>query len=213
MRNLYFGLISLLLYSCTFPKGNTNENDEMKNNIHGEYDSEIPEKEDAAAVITIDTIKKHHLGRIRTGDPVDKVIAELKSKYKVEYDSIPQSEEDTLYFYHYSVYDRDNELLFRIHPGDPIDGKTVINTIEVCSNRYITDKGLRIGDRVYHLKRKYTLKDAEFNYDDGLWVYAAEFPGCFFIDINADGIDGFNYEKPWIDEIPEHLKIIGIVIY
>jgi hypothetical protein len=62
--------------------------------------------------------------------------------------------------------------------------------IEVFSNQYITDREFKIGDKLSKLKSKYTIKLADFNYDDGLWLFPEEFEfdGAFKLDLATKGI-------------------------
>jgi len=218
MRNLYIiGLITFFIWSCNSVNNDKNQqfknNDSFSKNSNNELTTQIEEPVIESNIEIIDTIKNHQLGTYRIGDTIVKVINKLKSKYIIQYDSISQNEENTSYLYYYLVSDHKNLKLFKLYAYHTGKFKNCIIMIEVLSKRFITNRGIKIGDKVSDLKKKYTITEADFNYEDGLWLFAKEFSGGFRLDFNEKGIKNFDYENPKPDNIPEQIRINGIMIH
>lgn len=212
-------VIVLYFFSCnTEPKEENHKTVEKKNTIVEKFEEEHSSEEEPEPepdIEILDTIKKHCLGDICTGTPIKKVLTRLKERYIVYYDSIAQSEEDTLYFYHYAVLDKKSLRLFDLNTKENHKENDTINTIMVISDQFITEKGISVGDKVTELKSKYAFEKAYFTYDEGLWLYFSDFKGAFRLDLNTVIADNLDVENPnlSIDSIPGKIKIDGIVIY
>jgi hypothetical protein len=213
---IFIVLILLSFWGC-------NSEPEEKNQEVSETDSAITtytleadiQEDEEADIEIIDTIRNHQLGTLKIGDNVKSVIKELNEKYIVTFDSIYDSYEDSVFFYYYLITDQNNQRLFKIYTESNKTENDNVHMIEVFSNQYITDREFKIGDKLSKLKSKYTIKLADFNYDDGLWLFPEEFEfdGAFKLDLATKGIKNFDIENPVLDSIPEQIRINGIMIY
>lgn len=78
---------------------------------------------------------------------------------------------------------------------------------------YVTLEGIKVGMTIKELKTKTSLKSADFNFDDGLFLSSNTFDGGFWIALDDKKEYTFTYDNPSITDIPEDLRIKGIVIF
>jgi len=205
MKSRLFALSFIFLfYSCGHleNKKMTGKNNDLSGEIFekgNEYNNEI-----------IDTIKCKQLGEIRIGEPIKFVLKKLEH-YNVVYDSLSLQEfdePDFEYEYFYNVYDENNNLLFKTFSNKNKN----LERIDIHSNRFVMECGLKIGKKVSDIKEITSINYAGFIYETGLIVRLEKLCGAFQLDINVKEADFFDYENPKIDLIPNELPIVRIII-
>lgn len=149
---------------------------------------------------------------IQIGMPIKEAIKVLDKKFKVEkkkitiLDDEPESVE-------YLVTSSTKGILFSFNAGHQRIDNNKVFRIVIKSPIYITPEGIKVGMTVKELKTKTSIKSADFNFQDGLFLSSPTFDGGFWIDQDNKKNYKFNYDKPYIKDIPLELKIKGIVIF
>jgi len=149
---------------------------------------------------------------IRIGMPINEAVKILNKRHIVEkrqvriLDDEPESSE-------YLVINGKKEKLFTFNGGHERKNKDNVFRIVITSPKYTTPEGIKVGMNIKELKEKTNIKSADFNFQDGLYIFSGKFDGGFWIHTDPKKQYKFNYEKPLIKDIPEELKIKGIVIF
>jgi hypothetical protein len=161
------------------------------------------------------SIQLHKVGLVNTGIKLNDAINILSNYFSVSMDSIYNEEEES---YTYVVYVKNDkgEVQFCIHPSADIgNGKEIVYSYEVLSQEYSIDKtNISVGDNVSELRKAYQIQKSYFDYDNGLFMFASDFDGCFGIeldDINKNALDQNNFEN--FDSIPGTFEIKSIIVY
>lgn len=158
-------------------------------------------------------LKDHRsLEGISIGMPISDALKILDKKYDVEKKSV-KSLDDEPESIDYVVTNKKKESLFTFNAGYEKSNKNNVFRIVIKSPSYTTLDGVSVGMTVKELKSKSTLKSADFNFQDGLYLIAAKFDGGFWIYTDPKKQYKFNYEKPALKDIPDDLKIKGIVLF
>ncbi len=105
------------------------------------------------------------------------------------------------------------EILFSFNGGYLKKNKDNVFRIVIKSPKYKTPEGTSVGMTVKALKQMATLKSADFNFQDGLYLLSGKFDGGYWIDLDKTKNYDFNYEKPSLNKIPGDLKVKGIVLF
>ncbi len=152
--------------------------------------------------------------RIKIGMPIDEAVKIASKEFFVEkskvvgYDDAPKE-------YEYLVYSDKikKESLFSFNEGH--DKKTLnkVFRIVIKSPKYSTQDGIRVGMTMKELKTKGKLKSADFNYNDGLYLFSDNFDGGYWMDADMKKYKSYNFDKPVINTLPEGMKIKGIIIF
>jgi hypothetical protein len=202
MRYLLFALI-IISFSCNSTLKRQNEINTTKG---VDFDSVkgVPEYNNKLIESDLWIIKNHEFGPIKSNSQLESSISKIKEYFEVSLDSIDMTDsgygEGLEYFYNVRSQ---GELLFIIHPDNSLKE---IQTIEVVSNEFKTDKGYKVGFNYGELKKLYIISSSSFDYDYGLFVYAKDFAGTFHL--KTEELDTYN-----IDSIPLNITIDIIVIY
>jgi len=159
------------------------------------------------------TLKNYRsIDGIHIGMPIDNAIKILDRKYQVKknqiiiFDDQPESVE-------YIVTNHKNQSLFSFNAGHESDKSKEVFRIVIKNSIYVTPDGINVGMTIKELKTKTKIKTADFNYDDGLFLFSDTFDGGFWIAIDEKKEYKFTYDNPSITDIPEDLIIKGIVIF
>lgn len=159
------------------------------------------------------TLKDHQsLEGIRIGMPVVDALKLLDKKFLVEKKTV-KSLDDEPESIDYHVTTKKKESLFTFNSGYEKQNKNNVFRIVLKNPAYITPEGAHVGMTVKELKTKSKLKSADFNFQDGLFLLSGKFDGGFWIDLDPKKQYKFNYEKPAIKDIPDELKVKGIVMF
>lgn len=152
--------------------------------------------------------------RIKIGMPMDEAIKIANKNFVAEKSKILAYDNDANE-YEYIVYSDKSkkESLFTFNEGH--DKKTVnkVFRIVIKSPKYSTQEGIRVGMSMKELKAKGLLKSADFNYNDGLYIFSNKFDGGYWMDTDMKKFSSYNFEKPKINTVPESMKIKGIIIF
>ena len=158
-------------------------------------------------------LKDHRsIDGIHIGMSIKNAVNVLGKKYMVEkkkiiiFDDQPESIE-------YIVINNKNQTLFSFNAGHERDKSTEVFRIVINNPTYITLEGINVGMSIKELKTKTKLKNADFNFDDGLFISSATFDGGFWIAIDDKKEYKFTYDSPTMKDIPEDLIIKGIIIF
>jgi hypothetical protein len=149
---------------------------------------------------------------IRIGMPIKDALKVLDKKYIVEKKLVKILDEEPESI-DYLVTNKKKEALFTFNAGYEKSNKNNVFRIVIKSPLYSTPDGVSVGMTVKDLKSKSTLKSADFNFQDGLYLISAKFDGGFWIHTDPKKQYRFNYEKPALKDIPDDLKIKGIVLF
>lgn len=201
---LLFLLFIFLFYSCGYSENKRIT--ERKNDLS----EEIFKKENEYKNGIIDTIKCKQLGKIRIGENIEAVLKELEH-FNVVYDSLSLQEfdePDFEYEYFYNIYDVNNNLLFQVFPNK----NKKLERIDVYSDRFVMDCGLKVGKKVSDIKEFTSINFAGFIYETGLIVRLEKVCEAFQLDINVKEAEFFDHENLNIDLIPNELPIVRIII-
>ncbi len=159
------------------------------------------------------TMKDHQsLEGIRIGMPVADALKILDKKFLVEKKTV-KSMDDEPESIDYLVTTKKKESLFTFNAGYEKQNKNNVFRIVLKSPTYTTPEGAHVGMTVKELKTKSKIKSADFNYQDGLFLLSGKFDGGFWIDIDPKKQYKFNYEKPALKDIPDDLRVKGIVLF
>ena len=149
---------------------------------------------------------------IRIGMPIVDALKILDKKYKVEKKTV-NSLDDKPESIDYVVINKKKESLFTFNAGYEKRNKNNVFRIVIKSPSYTTPDGVSVGMTVKELKSKSIIKSADFNFQDGLYLFATKFDGGFWIDFDPKKQYKFTYDKPKLKDIPDDLKIKGIVLF
>lgn len=181
----YFVLICILLSNCTKKVSNLTIKDDK-------------------------TVEKIYIGM-----PIDEAVKIADKSFFVVKEKT-QILDDNSNTYEYLVYINKNkkELLFSFNGGYESRNKDKVFRIVLKDARYSTTEGITVGMNIKELKANAKLKGADFNFEDGLYIFSGKFDGGYWIDIDPNkSYKEFNYDKPMINKIPEDLKIKGIIFF
>ena len=180
-----------------------NENDTFQNSSTSEKDNGQEEWNF--------TINPPNVGLISTRNHISEIPDLLPTIYSMVKDSIvwdDMDEDETKW--EYSVFyavRKNNKTIFEIYLSDE---KDEIFSIAVLSSEYkIKGTELRVGSTLGELKKTFSIKDWDFGYDLGLFVYCNGFNGAFEIDTEGEGSDDTNL----LELLPDNKKIKTIVVY
>ena len=148
---------------------------------------------------------------IKIGMPIQEAIKVLDKKFVVEKKKIIVLDDEPKAV-EYLVTSNKKVPLFTFNAGQN-NNKNIVFRIVIKSPNYITPEGISVGMTVKELKAKTTIKSADFNFQDGLFLLSAKFDGGFWIHQDNKKDYKFNYDKPAIKDIPSELTIKGIVIF
>ena len=121
-------------------------------------------------------------------------------------DNMDEDESNWEYFHFFAVH-KNGKKIFEIYPNDNEDE---IYSIVVLSPEYkIKNTELRVGSTLGALKKTFSIKNWDFSFDFGLYVYCNGFNGAFSIDLEKEGTDDPNL----LELLPDSKKIETIVVY
>lgn len=149
---------------------------------------------------------------IRIGMPVVDALKVLDKKFLVEKKTV-KAMDDEPESIDYLVTTKKKESLFTFNSGYEKQNKNNVFRIVIKSPTYTTPEGARVGMTVKELKTKSKLKSSDFNFQDGLFLLSSKFDGGFWIDLDPKKQYKFNYEKPALKDIPDDLKVKGIIFF
>ena len=165
-------------------------------------------------------INPPNVGLISTKNYISEIPDLLPINYSMVKDSTVwnnEGEEDKdkwEYTTFYAVRE-DNTTIFKIYPGD---NKNEIASVVVLSPEYkIRNTELRVGSTLGTLKKTFSIKDRDFSFDSGLFIFCNEFNGAFSIDLEREGhllFEGENNDDPdSFGLLPDSKKIDAIIVY
>ena len=152
--------------------------------------------------------------QIKIGMPIDEAVKLVNKDFKSEKSKVLGYDDDTQ-DYEYIVYSKKSkkEPLFTFNEGHDKKSANKVFRIVIKSPNYFTQEGIRVGMSMKELKEKGQLKSADFNYNDGLYVFSSKFDGGYWMDVDMKKFSSYNFDKPKINTLPESLKIKGIIIF
>ncbi|MBK8625103.1 MAG: hypothetical protein IPN86_05960 [Saprospiraceae bacterium] len=148
---------------------------------------------------------------IKIGMPIDDALKILNKKHIVEKKKVTAFDDEPT-SYEYEVANKKNERLFTFNAGYERNNKNKVFRIVLTNPTYVTPEGIKVGMNVKELKTKTKLKSANFNFQDGLYLLSSKFDGGYWIALDPKKQYNFK-EKPLIKDIPDDLRIKGIVIF
>jgi uncharacterized protein YeeX (DUF496 family) len=148
---------------------------------------------------------------IKIGMPIDEALKILNTNHKVEKKKVVILDDEPA-SYEYVVANKKNEKLFTFNAGYERKNRDNVFRIVLTNPAYSTPEGIKVGMSVKELKTKTKLLSADFNFQDGLYILSSKFDGGFWIALDPKRQYNFKV-KPAIKEIPDDLKVKGIVIF
>ena len=151
---------------------------------------------------------------IHIGMPIDEAVKVTSKDFFVEktkvigYDDAPKT-------YEYVVYTDKlkKESLFTFNEGHDKKTANKVFRIVIKSPKYTTQEGIRVGMSMKELKTKGRLKSADFNYNDGLYIFSDKYDGGYWMDVDMKKYKSYNFDKPKINTLPEGITVKGIIIF
>ena len=193
MKNLPTILV-ILLFGCT----------RQSDGVQGQSDT----NETAETADNFDfTIKDGQIGNLKTGEQLNDVFKKLKNLTVVR-DSVPECEGCDTYTPLYKVSTFDNKDLFVFEPGWDSADHGKLFRIRTSNERFITDKGIRVGLTLKDLKEKYQLDEVDVGGETGIHIIVKGFKGSFGVETPKIN-DWWKINK---NNIPDSLKIDEIII-
>jgi hypothetical protein len=187
-------LLFILLVSCTRPS----------ESVTGQSDTN-------ETTVTVDkfdfTIKDGQIGNLTTGEQLTDVLKKLKD-LTVVLDSVPECEGCDTYSPLYVVSTFDNQDLFVFEPGWDSTDHDKLFRISTGSEKFTTDKGIRVGMTLKDLKEKYEVDEVDVGGETGVHIFVKGFKGSFGVEIPRTN----DWWKTTKDNIPDTLKITEIII-
>lgn len=187
-------LLLILLASCTRPS-----------------DSATGQSNTNETTVTVDkfdfTIKNGQIGNLTTGEQLTDVLKKLKD-LTVVLDSVPECEGCDTYSPLYIVSTFDNQGLFVFEPGWDSTDHDKLFRISTSSEKFTTDKGLRVGMTLKDLKEKYEIDEVDIGGETGIHIIVKDFKGSFGVDIPRIN----DWMRITEENIPDSLKINEIII-
>jgi hypothetical protein len=187
-------ILFILLVSCT----------RQSDNVTGQSDT----NETTETVDKFDfTIKDGQIGNLKTGEQLTDVFEKLKD-LKVVRDSVPECEGCDAYSPLYAISSFDNQDLFVFEPGwDSIDHDKLFR-IRTNNEKFITDKGIRVGMTLKDLKEKYEVDEVDVGGETGIHIIVKGFKGSFGVETPRIN-DWWKINK---GNIPDSLRIDEIIV-
>ena len=151
---------------------------------------------------------------VKIGMSINSAVESAKKKFFVEATEIPAYEEqDPVYLY--TVYEdkTKKQVLFSFNAGHDKQTKDKVFRLVIMNPRYHIIDDIFVGITAKELKEKTRLKEADFNYDDGLFLISGTFDGGFLMDLSTLKDKNYNYEQPQISTLPGELKVKEIIIF
>jgi hypothetical protein len=191
-------LLFILLISCT----------RQSDRVSGQSDT----NETTLTADNFDfTIKDGQIGNLKTGEQLTDVLEKLKT-LTVALDSIPECEGCDTYSPLYVVATFDNQDLFVFEPGWISTDRNKLYRIRTSNERFITDKGIRVGMTVKDLKEKYEMDEVDLSGETGIHIMVKGFNGSFGIEIPRTDSHTNDFWTINKENIPDTLKINEIII-
>lgn len=206
MKYLSIVLVAILSISC-----NENNKEREQESIPTEtqslkYDS-TKQRENLDHSFPF-TISDGQIGSIETGDSI-KLALEKLNYFRVEKDSIPTCEGCQTYSPLYKMYDKETDILsFTIEPGREPTKKDLVFRIRTSDERFITDKGVKVGMTVADIRSQYKISRVFSGGEPGIHILVEDFEGSFGIEKPNDQ----NWWKVDKETIPDSLEIEEIII-
>jgi hypothetical protein len=152
-------------------------------------------------------IKDGQIGHLKTGEQLTDVLEKLEA-FIVVLDSIPECEGCDTYSPLYAVSTSDNQDLFVFEPGWDLTDHDKLFRIRTSNQKFITDKGIRVGMTLKDLKTKYDIDEVDVGGETGIHVIVKGFKGSFGLEIPKS--------NDWMtvndDNIPDSLRIDEIIL-
>ncbi|MFZ1705971.1 MAG: hypothetical protein WAT79_16620 [Saprospiraceae bacterium] len=145
---------------------------------------------------------------------IEEAVKIANKKYFVEKTKVLGYDDDALNF-EYSVYSNKNkkETLFSFNEGYDNKSKNKVFRIVIKNPKYITQEGIRVDMSLKELKEKTQLKSADYNNNDGLYIFSEKFDGGYWMFIDQKKYRTYNFDKPKINKLPEDLTVKGIILF
>ena len=202
--------IVIILGILTFTTGgcrqsNTKKHSENENNVETQIDT-LSEKVNRQGEWNF-IISPPKVGLISTKNRISEIPDLLPTGYimvkdSTIWDDMDEDESKWEYSIFYAVR-KGNKTIFKVYPDDK---KDEIYSIAVLSSEYkIKDTELQVGSTFGALKKTFSIKDWNFSYDWGLFIYCNGFNGVFEIDCSDD--------PDSLELLPDSEKIKTIVVY
>lgn len=151
---------------------------------------------------------------IRIGMPLDEAIKVSNKDFFVEKAKVLGYDDEPTTF-EYLVYSNKSkkESLFSFNGGHKKKTANEVFRIVIKSPKYITQEGIRVGMTMKELRTKGRLKSADFNYNDGLYIFSDKYDGGYWMDVNLEKYSSYNFDRPKIKTLPDDIKIKGIIMF
>jgi|GEM_PF-1903067 len=192
MKNIQTILL-ILLISCSRNK-NVSKQIEVKDTVQDKSKFEF-------------IIKDGQIGNIKTGEQLIDVFDKLK-EFVVEQDSVPECEACDTYSPMYRINDHRYQNLFVFEPGWDSISHNKLFRIATSNERFVTDRGIKVGMTVKDLKEKYEIEEIDVAGETGIHAIVKNFKGSFGIESPRIN-DWWKINK---ENIPDSLKIDSIII-
>ena len=123
--------------------------------------------------------------------------------------------DDSASQYEYVVYANKSkkEPLFTFNAGQDKKTMNKVFRIVVKSPKYSTAEGVRVGMSMKELKEKAGLKSADFNNNDGLYIFSNKFDGGYWMYVDMKKYSAYNFDNPKISTLPDGITVKGIIIF
>lgn len=158
------------------------------------------------------TFQNKKLGKLNAGENIETAVEMLKQYFTVVKDSLPACMEcpDEFETY-YKVTDQHEKLVFSIHTTQK--NPDAVAYIQLYDEEYKSPEGIHIGSTAKELKKAYTIKEAHFDFNNGLFLFAKDFPGAFrFRCCEELEKTDYDFTRPNVSTFPDTLDIEMIVI-
>ena len=204
---IILGIFVFIVGGCG--QSNTKRQSENENNKEAQSDT-LPKKVNWREEWNFE-INPPKVGLISTKNRISEIPDLLPTGYSMVKDSTiwdDMDEDESKWEYsHFYAVRKNGKNIFEIYPND---NKDEIYSIVVLSPEYkVKNTELRVGSTLGTLKKTFSIKNWDFSFDFGLYIYCNGFNGTFSIDLEKEGTDDPNL----LDLLPDSKKIETIVVY
>lgn len=152
--------------------------------------------------------------QIRIGMPLEEAIKVSNKDFFVEKTKVLGYDDEPV-TYEYIVYSNKSKKvsLYSFNGGHDKKTANKVFRIVINSPKYITQEGIHVGMAMKELKIKGRLKSADFNYNDGLYIFSDKYDGGYWMDVDMEKYSSYDFDRPKIKTLPEDIKIKGIIMF
>ena len=153
-----------------------------------------------------DLMAKNQVGKLNNKTQIE----ELETIFKK--DSIVRLPEDSDVIREYKIYEVGGKHILTIKPSFESDTTKTIESIQVFSDKYMTDKGITTASVFIDVLDNYSINKIEPTFSTAI-LFIDEINATIALDKKDLRIDEFDMRKISQDQIPDNAKIKYITIW